>query len=93
MVFTVEPGLYIPPQASEAPPAFHGIGVRIEDDVVITENGYDVTDDFVRYAHPLVGDGMVRLPMIDGRQQMTRLKPIHADQKLPAYLPQADRPS
>jgi len=59
----------------------------------ITENGYDVTDDFVRYARPLVGDGMVRLPMIDGRQQMTRLKPIHADQKLPAYLPQADRPS
>jgi len=59
----------------------------------ITGNGYDVTDDFVRYARPLVGDEMVRLPMIDGRQQMTRLKPIHADQKLPAYLPQADRPS
>ena len=35
----------------------------------------DVTDDFVRYARPLVGDGMIVLPLIDGRQRMTRFKP------------------
>ncbi|EAQ79706.1 diphosphate--fructose-6-phosphate 1-phosphotransferase [Blastopirellula marina] len=57
----------------------------------ITANGYDVTDDFIRYAKPLLGEGMVSLPMIDGRQRMTRLQPMFADQKLAAYVPQADR--
>jgi 6-phosphofructokinase 1 len=57
----------------------------------ITESGFDVTDDFVRYAMPLVGEDMVTLPMIGGRQRMTRLEPIHASQKLSTYIPQADR--
>ncbi len=57
----------------------------------ISENGYDVTDEFVRYAQPLVGEGMVSLPMIGGRQRMTRLKPLFADQKLPPYVPEAER--
>jgi len=41
MVLTVEPGLYVSPRA-EAPEAFRGIGVRIEDDVLVTETGHDV---------------------------------------------------
>ena len=57
----------------------------------IANNGYDVTDDFLRYARPLVGEGMVSLPMIDGRQRLTRLKPLFADQKLSKYVPQEDR--
>ena len=57
----------------------------------ISENGFDVTDEFVKYAKPLVGEGMVSIPMIDGRQRMTRLEPIYATQKLEAYVPQAKR--
>lgn len=38
MVLTVEPGLYIAPDA-EVPPQYRGIGIRIEDDILITENG------------------------------------------------------
>jgi 6-phosphofructokinase 1 len=57
----------------------------------ITAGGNDVTDDFIRYAKPLMGEGMLSLPMIDGRQRMTRLQPIYADQKLPAYVLQGDR--
>jgi len=57
----------------------------------IAPNGYDVSDDFVRYAKPLVGSEMVALPMIDGRQRLTRFEPIYAEQKLPKYVPQADR--
>ena len=59
----------------------------------IAPSGYDVTDDFIRYAMPLVGEDMVSLPMIGGRQRMTRFQPLYASQKLPAYLPQADRKS
>ena len=41
-VVTVEPGLYIAADDPEAPEALRGIGVRIEDDVLITAEGPDV---------------------------------------------------
>ncbi|MCC6067944.1 Xaa-Pro aminopeptidase [Ferrovum sp. PN-J185] len=41
MVMTVEPGLYIRPDSS-VPEQFHGIGIRIEDDILVTHNGVDV---------------------------------------------------
>jgi Xaa-Pro aminopeptidase len=40
MVLTVEPGLYIRP-ADNVPPDFHNIGVRIEDDILVTLSGND----------------------------------------------------
>ncbi len=38
MVFTVEPGIYVNSK-SKAPEKFRGIGIRIEDDILITETG------------------------------------------------------
>ena len=57
----------------------------------IAASGCDVTDDFVRYAKPLLGSEMITLPVIDGRQRMTRFQPIFAEQKLPKYVLQAER--
>jgi Xaa-Pro aminopeptidase len=42
MVLTVEPGLYVAPDVDDAPAAFRGIGVRIEDDVLVTADGHEV---------------------------------------------------
>ncbi len=39
MVYTIEPGLYISANDPNAPEALKGIGIRIEDDIVITEDG------------------------------------------------------
>ncbi len=41
MVLTVEPGLYIAPDA-EVPAEFRGIGIRIEDDVLVSADGHEV---------------------------------------------------
>ncbi len=41
MVFTVEPGLYVAPDDERADPRFRGIGVRIEDDVLVIPDGLE----------------------------------------------------
>jgi Xaa-Pro aminopeptidase len=41
-VITIEPGIYIPINDKMAHPKYRGIGIRIEDDVVITDDGHRV---------------------------------------------------
>jgi Xaa-Pro aminopeptidase len=42
MVGSIEPGIYIPEDAQNVPQAYRGIGIRIEDNVLVTRNGHQV---------------------------------------------------
>jgi len=47
MVLTVEPGLYIAPNAKGVAKKWRGIGIRIEDDVLVTKEGCQVLTEHV----------------------------------------------
>ena len=47
MVFTIEPGIYIAPGSKGVPAKYQGIGIRIEDDVLITKDGHQVLTNAV----------------------------------------------
>ena len=51
----------------------------------------DVTDEFVAYAQPLVGEDWASVPVVNGRQRFTRFEKIFADKKLPEYQLEALR--
>ncbi|MFM8341140.1 MAG: Xaa-Pro aminopeptidase [Methylomonas sp.] len=42
MVLTVEPGLYVPADCETVDKQWHGIGIRIEDDVLVTKDGHEI---------------------------------------------------
>lgn len=54
----------------------------------ITADGTDVTDDFVRYALPLIGDGTPDIRIENGLQRFSRITRTFIDKKLPAYTPE-----
>jgi 6-phosphofructokinase 1 len=55
----------------------------------IADNKVDVTDDFIDYVRPLIGEDWVSVPVINGIQRFARLKPVFAEKKLSKYIPQA----
>jgi len=51
----------------------------------IDANGYDVTDEFVRYAQPLIGQQWPDVPLENGLQRFARFNPVFVQKKLPTY--------
>ncbi|HEY6539069.1 MAG TPA: aminopeptidase P family protein [Candidatus Dormibacteraeota bacterium] len=61
MVLTVEPGLYFQPHDLTVPEELRGIGVRIEDDVLVTEAGYQLLSQGLPSAPDEVEEWMARI--------------------------------
>lgn len=62
MVLTVEPGIYID-QEADIPAAYRGIGIRIEDDVLVTAQGSEVLTDCVPKTVAAIEALMCRSPV------------------------------
>jgi len=57
----------------------------------ISPSRTDVTDDFLTYCQPLIGESWPVVPLVNGIQRFCRLEPIFADRILPGYRPEAYR--
>jgi len=57
----------------------------------LSPDGLDVTDDFLRYARPLIGEEWAPVPLENGVPRFARLKAAFIDRRLPEYVPQKYR--
>jgi 6-phosphofructokinase len=57
----------------------------------ISSDGIDVTDDFIRYAQPLIGDGWPEIPIENGLQRFARLNMQTCEKRLAPYTPRKHR--
>jgi ATP-dependent phosphofructokinase / diphosphate-dependent phosphofructokinase len=55
----------------------------------IAKNRYDVTDEFLEYARPLIGEDWPSVPLINGRQRFARFEMKFAGKKLAEYILEA----
>ena len=57
----------------------------------IATSGVDVTDAFLDYARPLIGDGWLQIPLEAGLPRFARIAPIFVPKACSAYVPEAQR--
>jgi 6-phosphofructokinase 1 len=86
-----EPGLIYQVRYDKAPLELVANSERFFPKEWITPCKTDVTDEFLDYVRPLIGEDWPSVPMINGLQRFARIKPLFADKKLPEYVPEAAR--
>ncbi|KUO60225.1 6-phosphofructokinase [bacterium BRH_c32] len=84
-----EPGFIYNVRYDKVPLERVALSERFFPEKWIAPNRYDVTDEFINYVRPLIGEDWVSVPLINGIQRFTKFKPIFAGKKLPAYMPEA----
>lgn len=84
-----EPGMIYSIKYDKVPLQKVALSERFFPEKWITPNRVDVTDEFVNYVRPLIGDDWVSVPLINGIQRFAKLEMIFAEQKLPKYTPEA----
>ena len=57
----------------------------------IAPGGIDVTDEYLAYARPLIGNDWVSVPLVDGLARFARITPKLAPKRLADYVPQTYR--
>ena len=57
----------------------------------IAPNRIDVTDAFIAYAKPLIGETWAQVPLENGLPRFARFAPVFAAKKCVSYVPQAYR--
>jgi len=86
-----EPGVIYNVRYDKAPLELVANSERTFPEAWIAPNRIDVTDEFIRYARPLIGEDWASVPVVNGRQRFARFRPVFAEQKLDRYIPQATR--
>lgn len=84
-----EPGFIYNVRYDKVPLEKVALSERTFPDKWIAKSRVDVTDAFLDYVRPLIGEDWVSVPVINGRQRFAQLKPIFADKKLKDYKLQA----
>ena len=84
-----EPGFIYNVRFDKVPLEKVALSERFFPDKWISKNRFDVTDEFLNYVRPLIGEDWVSVPLVNGRQRFTNFKPVFADKKLPAYTLEA----
>ena len=84
-----EPGFIYNVRFDKVPLEKVALSERFFPDKWISKNRFDVTDEFLNYVRPLIGEDWVSVPLVNGRQRFTNFKPVFSDKKLPAYTPEA----
>ena len=86
-----EPGFIYNVKFDKVPLEKVALSERKFPDRWIAKNRTDVTDEFMEYVRPLIGEDWVSVPIVNGIQRYARLKPIFAEKKLDKYIPEAYR--
>jgi len=84
-----EPGLIYNVKYDKVPLEKVALSERTFPEKWISKNRIDVTDEFLDYVRPLIGEDWPSVPMINGRQRFAQLKMVFAEKKLAPYMPEA----
>ena len=84
-----EPGFIYNVRFDKVPLEKVALSERFFPDKWISKSRFDVTDEFLNYVRPLIGEDWVSVPLVNGRQRFTNFKPVFSDKKLPAYTLEA----
>lgn len=80
-----EPGLIYNVSYDKVPLEKVALSERTFPEKWISKDRTDVTDEFLSYVRPLIGEDWVSVPVVNGRQRFAQFRPVFAEKKLGHY--------